>query len=150
MPGTHVFSVHGNAFVSEQLAFNATVRGYGADDTVADVGDARGWGRTFRRSGWYHVALPSLTQVDGSPRYLEEFFIEHIRTPRMRFDEVHVWDGPRLLWTGPPVDAVRLRFRPRAPDGVRRLPLPQASAFPFASRTKGTSETTTSRSRRRL
>jgi hypothetical protein len=117
MPGTDIVRVHGNAFSSEQLLWNTALDGTGwaINFATIDLGMPQGWGRTFHQSGWYHVALPSLSQVDGAERFLDGIVVEYQRSARMAFDEIHVWDGSHRLWTGSSAHPTTLRFQPWRP-----------------------------------
>jgi hypothetical protein len=54
------------------------------------TGTPFGWGREFRRPGWYHVCIPTLIYTDLDPWYLEEVIFLTYRED-MEFREVHVW-----------------------------------------------------------
>jgi len=116
-------SIHGNAFCSEQyrpLFGYDLVGNYVQTGAAADWGDARGWGRTFTLSGWYHVAIPTPMYVDGQAYYLDEVIILHSKSDRMVFDEVHLYIAGSFIWRGvSDIPPPNLLFRPRQEGGAR-------------------------------
>lgn len=115
-------SVHGNAFCSQQLVSNyfpVSEGGYSAI-SIPDQGEPWGWGRTFRQTGWYHVALPNIIAFENQPMYVHEVLIKK-ETRNMRFNEVHMWQGGEFFWTGRPSgeDVFHLLFWPRNSSGQR-------------------------------
>ena len=99
-------SAHGNAFYSEQVVPISFIDDEGRFYTVGsqlDSGVPRGWGRTFRLSGWYHIAITNITHYETAPMTAAPMFIDDvlilISSSGMNFNEIHIWEGGSFLWT---------------------------------------------------
>jgi hypothetical protein len=92
---------HGNAVVPEFAAGGRLLQVNG--NPYSDViGLAQGWGKTFRlgqaKDNWFHIPIPTITQIESSPMYLDQFYVffkgeEVGSSVTGGIDEVHVFDG---------------------------------------------------------
>lgn len=98
--------VHGHAFVAQRgLTLDTIVDGTGGVTGVAvppDLGVPFGHGRVFSGARgsecWFHVPIPTIAQLEGSPLYLDQFFVfftckEGEPGTIVAIRRVHVWDG---------------------------------------------------------
>ena len=105
---------HGNGFVPQQPASGILLQVEGTAYTDV-TGMPFGWGKTFRiatgRGTWFHIGLPSVTQLERSRLYLDQFYVFFTaevlpgNTFTTQVPEVHAWDGSAQIF----------RFRPPQP-----------------------------------
>lgn len=137
---------HGNAVMPEYLVAGRLLQVSGLPYTDV-VGLAQGWGKTFRLrdagENWFHIPIPTVAQIEGSPLYLDQFYVFFQGEERAGgsvtggIDVVDVYDGsakiaslpsPEIMtgdWSNPREERDRFGVKisntwlPRAPDGSR-------------------------------